>query len=114
MKKRVLSAFMALALCLTLLPTAAWAEEPEGTAQTPLTAEEPTPPASEEGTPPAADEPTPPAGEEPTPPDSEEPAQEDQQEQQEEALAAVSAQAATGHTHYLCGKTQCSGDGHNQ
>lgn len=33
MKKRVLSAFMALALCLTLLPTAAWAEEadaPEG------------------------------------------------------------------------------------
>ena len=27
MKKRVLSAFMALALCLTLLPTAAWAEE---------------------------------------------------------------------------------------
>ena len=33
MKKRILSAFMALALCLTLLPTAAWAEEtdaPEG------------------------------------------------------------------------------------
>ena len=33
MKKRLLSAFMALALCLTLLPTAAWAEEtdaPEG------------------------------------------------------------------------------------
>ncbi|WP_418728385.1 S-layer homology domain-containing protein [Dysosmobacter sp.] len=33
MKKRVLSMFMALALCLTLLPTAAWAEEtdaPEG------------------------------------------------------------------------------------
>ena len=27
MKKRVLSAFMALALCLTLLPTAAWADE---------------------------------------------------------------------------------------
>lgn len=37
MKKRVLSAFMALALCLTLLPTAAWAEEadaPEGGAPT--------------------------------------------------------------------------------
>ena len=33
MKKRLLSAFMALTLCLTLLPTAAWAEEtdaPEG------------------------------------------------------------------------------------
>ena len=29
MKKRLLSAFMALALCLTLLPTAAWAEEAE-------------------------------------------------------------------------------------
>lgn len=35
MKKRVLSCFMALALCLTLLPTAALAEETEGTAQTP-------------------------------------------------------------------------------
>ena len=37
MKKRVLSMFMALALCLTLLPTAAWAEEadaPEGGAPT--------------------------------------------------------------------------------
>ena len=33
MKKRILSAFMALALCLTLLPAPAWAEEadaPEG------------------------------------------------------------------------------------
>ena len=35
MKKRVLSLFMALALCLTLLPTAALAEGTEGTAQTP-------------------------------------------------------------------------------
>ena len=35
MKKRLLSAFMALALCLTLLPTAAWAAETERTAQTP-------------------------------------------------------------------------------
>lgn len=35
MKKRVLSLFMALMLCLTLLPTAALAEETEGTAQTP-------------------------------------------------------------------------------
>ena len=35
MKKRILSCLMALALCLTLLPTAALAEETEGTAQTP-------------------------------------------------------------------------------
>ena len=35
MKKRILSCLMALALCLTLLPTAALAAEPEGTAQTP-------------------------------------------------------------------------------
>ena len=30
MKKRVLSMFMALALCLTLLPAPAWAAETEG------------------------------------------------------------------------------------
>ena len=35
MKKRILSCLMALALCLTLLPTAALAGETEGTAQTP-------------------------------------------------------------------------------
>ena len=35
MKKRILSCLMTLALCLTLLPTAALAEETEGTAQTP-------------------------------------------------------------------------------
>ena len=35
MKKRILSCLMALALCLTLLPTAALAEETEETAQTP-------------------------------------------------------------------------------
>ena len=40
MKKRVLSMFMALMLCLTLLPTAALAEETEGTAQTPPALEE--------------------------------------------------------------------------
>ena len=33
MKKRLLSAFMALALCLTLLPAPAWAAETEGTAE---------------------------------------------------------------------------------
>ena len=40
MKKRILSCLMALALCLTLLPTAALAEETEGTAQTPPVVEE--------------------------------------------------------------------------
>ena len=35
MKKRVLSMLMALALCLTLLPTAAWAEELEALNGTP-------------------------------------------------------------------------------
>ena len=40
MKKRVWSLFVALALCLTLLPTAALAEETEGTAQTPPAVEE--------------------------------------------------------------------------
>ena len=42
MKKRILSCLMALALCLTLLPTAALAEETEGTAQTPPAVEEST------------------------------------------------------------------------
>ena len=54
MKKRVLSMFMALALCLTLLPTAAWAEEtdaPEGGApaadEQPGVQSEPAPQAAE-------------------------------------------------------------------
>ena len=54
MKKRLLSAFMALALCLTLLPTAAWAEEtdaPEGGApaadEQPGVQSEPAPQAAE-------------------------------------------------------------------
>ena len=34
MKKRVLSLFMALALCLTMLPTAAFAETSDAAAQT--------------------------------------------------------------------------------
>ena len=54
MKKRVLSAFMALALCLTLLPAPAWAEEtdaPEGGApaadEQPAVQSEPAPQAAE-------------------------------------------------------------------
>ena len=46
MKKRILSCLMALALCLTLLPTAALAEEPEGTAQTSPAVEEAADPAN--------------------------------------------------------------------
>ena len=46
MKKRILSCLMALALCLTLLPAAALAEETEGTAQTPPAVEEPADPAN--------------------------------------------------------------------
>ena len=48
MKKRLLSAFMALALCLTLLPTAALAAETEGTAQTPPAVEKAADPANGE------------------------------------------------------------------
>ena len=48
MKKRVLSLFMALMLCLTLLPTAALAEGTEGTAQTSPAVEESTDPANGE------------------------------------------------------------------
>jgi uncharacterized protein YrrD len=48
MKKRVLSLFMALMLCLTLLPTAALAEGTEGTAQTPPAVEKAADPANGE------------------------------------------------------------------
>lgn len=48
MKKRGLSLFMALALCLTLLPTAALAEGTEGTAQTPPAVEKAADPANGE------------------------------------------------------------------
>ena len=48
MKKRILSCLMALALCLTLLPTAALAEETEGTAQTSPAVEGATDPANGE------------------------------------------------------------------
>ena len=47
MKKRILSCLMALALCLTLLPTAALAEETEGTAETPPVVEKAADPATD-------------------------------------------------------------------
>ena len=48
MKKRVLSLFMALMLCLTLLPAPARAEGTEGTAQTPPAVEKAADPANGE------------------------------------------------------------------
>ena len=78
MKKRILSCLMALALCLTLLPTAAFAEEPEGTAQTSLAVEKAADPANGK------------AKQENQPTEQEE-QQEDSATKQDEAVAAVQA-----------------------
>ena len=74
MKKRITSVLMALALCLTLLPTAALAEETEGTAQTPPAVEEAADPANGE------------AKQESQPAEAE---QEDTAVKQDESVAAV-------------------------
>ena len=96
MKKRILSCLMALALCLTLLPTAALAEETEGTAQTPLAVEEPADPANGE----AKQEKQPAAPEQESQPaeakrENQSAEQEEQQEnstvKQDEAVATVQA-----------------------
>ena len=78
MKKRILSCLMALALCLTLLPTAALAEEREGTAQTPPAVEEPADPANGEA-------------EQESQPAEQEEQQEDSASKQDGAVAAVQA-----------------------
>ena len=78
MKKRILSCLMALALCLTLLPTAALAEEPEGTAQMSPAVEEAADPANGK------------AKQENQPAEQEE-QQEDSATKQDEAVAAVQA-----------------------
>ena len=78
MKKRILSCLMALALCLTLLPTAALAEEPEGTAQTSQAVEEAADPANGK------------AKQENQPAEQEE-QQEDSATKQDEDVAAVQA-----------------------
>ena len=78
MKKRILSCLMALALCLTLLPTAAFAEEPEGTAQTSPAVEEAADPANGK------------AKQENQPAEQEE-QQEDSATKQDEDVAAVQA-----------------------
>ena len=86
MKKRILSCLMALALCLTLLPTAALAEEPEGAAQTSPAVEESKDPANGEAKP----ENQPEAPEQKQPAEQEE-QQEDSAAKQDEAVAAVQA-----------------------
>ena len=89
MKKRILSCLMALALCLTLLPTAALAEEAEGTAQTPPAVEESAAPANGEEKqedPPAAPE----QENQPAAPEQEN-QQEDSTVKQDEAVATVQA-----------------------
>ena len=82
MKKRILSCLMALALCLTLLPTAALAEETEGTAQTS--------PAMEEAADPANGE----VKQESQPAETKQENQPAEQEEQQEDSAAKQAVAA--------------------
>ena len=81
MKKRFLSCLMALALCLTLLPTAALAEETEGTAQTPPAVEEAAEPANGE------------AKQENQPAETKQESQPAEQEEQQEDPAAKQAVA---------------------
>ena len=87
MKKRILSCLMALALCLTLLPTAALAEETEGTAQTPPAVEEAADPANGE----AKQEKQPAAPEQESQPAEQKEQQENSTVKQDEAVATVQA-----------------------
>ena len=87
MKKRILNCLMALALCLTLLPTAALAEETEGTAQTPPAVEEAADPANGE----AKQENQPAAPEQEKQPAEQEEQQEDPAVKQDGAVVAVQA-----------------------
>ena len=96
MKKRILSCLMALALCLTLLPTAALAEETEETAQTPPAVEEAADPANgeakQEKQPAAPEQESQPAApEQESQPAEQEEQQEDSASKQDEAVADVQA-----------------------
>ena len=120
MKKRILSCFMALALCLTLLPTAALATENTTEPSTQLT--EPTSVPEEPEEPETPDQPEDtkppdPSEETKTPDQSEEPPQDEEPPAAEEVVpvgAMLSAAATTGeeHTHYLCGGDTCNKVGH--
>ena len=87
LKKRVLSAVMALALCLSLLPGVALAAETEGTAQMPPAVEEAADPANGE----AKQENQPAAPEQESQSAEQEEQQEDSASKQDEAVAAVQA-----------------------
>ena len=111
MKKRFLSCFMALALCLSLMPTAALAAEDTTEPSTQLT--EPTPVPEEPEEPETPDQPE----ETKTPDPSEDPPQDEEPSAAEEVApvgAMLSAAATTGeeHTHYLCGGDTCNKVGH--
>ena len=111
MKKRFLSCFMALALCLSLMPTAALAAEDTTEPSTQLT--EPTPVPEEPEEPETPDQPE----ETKTPDPSEDPPQDEEPSAAEESApvgAMLSAAATTGeeHTHYLCGGDTCNEVGH--
>ena len=111
MKKRFLSCFMALALCLSLMPTAALAAEDTTEPSTQLT--EPTPIPEEPEEPETPDQPE----ETKTPDPSEDPPQDEEPSAAEESApvgAMLSAAATTGeeHTHYLCGGDTCNKVGH--
>ena len=120
MKKRFLSCFMALALCLSLMPTAALAAEDTTEPSTQLT--EPTSVPEEPEEPETPDQPeetkTPDQGEDTKTPDpSEEPPQDEEPPAAEKVApvgAMLSAAATTGeeHTHYLCGGDTCNKVGH--
>ena len=112
MKKRFLSCFMALALCLSLMPTAALAAEDTTEPSTQLT--EPTPVPEEPEEPETPDQPE----ETKTPDPSEDPPQDEEPSAAEESApvgAMLSAAATTGeeHTHYLCGGDTCNKVGHD-
>ena len=111
MKKRFLSCFMALALCLSLMPTAALAAEDTTEPSTQLT--EPTPVPEEPEEPETPDQPE----ETKTPDPSEEPPQDEEPPAAEEvapvgAMLSAAATTGEGHTHYLCGGGTCNKVGH--
>ena len=109
MKKRILSCFMALSLCLTLLPTAALATENTTEPSTQLT--EPTPVPEEPEEPETPDQPE----ETKTPDPSEDPPQDEEPPAAEEVapVGAMLYTADSTHTHYLCGGDTCNKVGHD-
>ena len=118
MKKRIISLLMALALCLSLLPTAALAAEGEPTEQ-PVEQEqlkpvEPTPAEPEEGAP-VEDAEEEEKEELPEEPKEEQDEQEQEQEEQDAPalLLAAAPRAVEGetHSHPICGDKDCTTHG---